>query len=60
MTTAVTFEITVKDNTSIHVIANKLNHFDLTVLPYTIEQVGEKAFDPNHIMCTSLFSDGGS
>jgi hypothetical protein len=57
MSIEVLFEVTVKDVNVIHTIAHKLKYLNMQVLPYSIEEIGKDAFDPNYIMCISLFPE---
>ena len=56
MSTEIIYEITI-ENVHIDVIANKLKKLDLNVYQQEIEDVGKKALDPNHIMCSEIFLD---
>ena len=54
MSTLITYEITI-ENIDTHVIADKLKKLNLNVLPWEIKDIGKKAFDPNHILCSEVF-----
>ncbi|HKG90152.1 MAG TPA: hypothetical protein VKA95_17695, partial [Nitrososphaeraceae archaeon] len=54
MSTEVTFYITIKD-ANIDTIAHTLRNLGLTVFPSSISDVGEEAFDPNHLTCSAVF-----
>jgi hypothetical protein len=57
MSVQVLFEVTLQDTNVMHTIANKLKYLDIQVLPYSKEEIGTDAFDPDHIMCMSLFPE---
>lgn len=56
MTKQVIFEITIKGDT-LQIIASKLHKLGLKVLPYTRQEVGESAYDPNNIIIIGYFPD---